>query len=236
MIGSKATLLGGQTNRSLADWVLASALPGQYIKETEKARKYKSDFEKEISALSLDYAKLIAQKEKLEAQLLALITENEACRAAAADGKRQTGRNKELTEEAVNRYNSWNDLEMASRMDKAKLLQRIETCFQEKKELAEIQTKIKWEKDNLLKSLKKSTMQLEVLTESVKNIQTVYDKVRARYAVTPKYDTTLGARKDKLTDLVRTLQQDIGEEVSLLFHGRGALNLCYCLDKLDMNI
>ncbi|KAL7061677.1 hypothetical protein AAHC03_01606 [Spirometra sp. Aus1] len=47
---------------------------------------------------------------------------------------------------------------------------------------------------------------------TIKNIQTIYDKVRARYAVTPKYDTTLGARKDKLTDLVRTLQQDISEE------------------------
>ncbi len=44
----------------------------------------------------------------------------------------------------------------------------METCAQEKKEYAQEQTKLKWEKDNALKQLKKSQLQLEVLTESAR--------------------------------------------------------------------
>ncbi len=43
-----------------------------------------------------------------------------------------------------------------------------------------------------------------------------YEKVRARFAVTPKYDNTLLNRKNKLTELVRVLHQDINEEVRVV--------------------
>ncbi|KAM7540688.1 hypothetical protein Aperf_G00000025571 [Anoplocephala perfoliata] len=162
-------------NRVKAENVLASALPGQYIKETEKARKYKSDFEKNIKNLNTQHAVLVEQKEKLENELQLVFSSVENCKAA-------------------------------------KLTQRYDSFVSGKKECQQEQAKLKWEKENCMKQMKKSQLQLEMIVESVKSVAALFEKARARLAITPKYDNTLLKRKERLSQLVRNLHGDTAEE------------------------
>ncbi|EUB59779.1 Coiled-coil domain-containing protein [Echinococcus granulosus] len=197
-------------NRVKADCVLATALPGQYIKETEKARKYKSDFEKKIKSLDSQHAILVGQKEKLESELQSVTANNENCKIEIERNKERVDLNKEQTEDLIRSCASWQDLEMVSRTEKAKLTQRFETFASEKKECQQEQSKLKWEKDSSVKQMKKAQAQLDICMEF--NTTAVFEKARARLAVTPKYDNTLVKRKEKLNEFLRNLHSDIAEE------------------------
>ncbi|KAL5103539.1 hypothetical protein TcWFU_004809 [Taenia crassiceps] len=132
-------------NRVKADCVLATALPGQYIKETEKARKYKSE--------------IARNKEKVDL-------------------------NKEQTEDLIRSFANWQDLEMVSRTEKYVTNMRLPFLFPPPP---------------------------PSLTHN-DNASAAFEKVRARLAVTPKYDNTLIKRKEKLNTYLQNLQSDIAEE------------------------
>lgn len=57
---------------------------------------------------------------------------------------------------------------MTNHSCRAKLAQRYETFVSEKKETQQEQTKLKYEKDNSVKQLKKSQVQMDIVVESVK--------------------------------------------------------------------
>uniref|UniRef100_A0A5K3FD60 NYD-SP28 domain-containing protein n=1 Tax=Mesocestoides corti TaxID=53468 RepID=A0A5K3FD60_MESCO len=103
------------------------------------------------------------QKDKLEDELQTAITNNENCKNEIARGKQRAAFNKEQTEDRIQSFGNWQNFEMISRTEKAKLLQRLESCSSEKKEFLQEQTKLKWEKDNAMKQLKKCQMQMEIL-------------------------------------------------------------------------
>ncbi|VDO04145.1 unnamed protein product [Rodentolepis nana] len=120
--------------------------------------------------------------------------------------------NKKNLEERTRDLADWQDLEMEVRTEKAKLAQRLDIFVSEKKEGQQEQTKLRWEKDNYLKKLKNSQVQLEAAVDSVKNATAGFEKARARFAVAPKYDKNLLILKEKLGGLIADLHNEIAEE------------------------
>ncbi|VDP76268.1 unnamed protein product [Echinostoma caproni] len=156
-----------------AEWVVACDLPGQYSKEAEKARKYKSD----LAALRLENTD-----------------------------------KKELLEKTIRNHDTWYEMEMMNRTEKARYLQRIHLSEQTKRDLGEEITKLTKERDAFVRHWKKSMVQIEFLNDSVRIAQQLYDKTRARYVVTPKYDGEMAARKRRLARSIQNLQQDLDDE------------------------
>ncbi|KAM3178049.1 hypothetical protein ACTXT7_003360 [Hymenolepis weldensis] len=215
-----------------AENVLASALPGQYMKETEKARKYKSDFEKKIKSLDTQQAQLVDQKKKKEEELRLVLSNNESIKNELAKKEDIIKENREKVEDRLQDLANLQDLEMTARTEKAKLVQKFDFFVSEKKELQQEQTKLKWERDNYLKQLKNSQVLLETAVDSVKNAKAGFEKARARFAVAPKYDENLQIRKEKLT--VRN--DDLHDRISEEEEGGGRAHLCgACDDQTDVD-
>ncbi|VDL11691.1 unnamed protein product [Hymenolepis diminuta] len=230
---SEHTDLENRLNRIKAENVLASALPGQYMKETEKARKYKSDFEKKIKGLDAQQAQLADQRKKKEEELRSVLSNNESIKNEIAKKEEMIKENKEKVEDRLQDLANLQDLEMTARTEKlvfsfvpfrAKLVQKFDFFVSEKKELQQEQTKLKWERDNYLKQLKNSQVLLETAVDSVKNATAGFEKAKARFAVAPKYDENLLIRKEKLTVLNNDLHDRIAEEEQRIEDGQGHIN------------
>ncbi|VDQ02488.1 unnamed protein product [Trichobilharzia regenti] len=158
-----------------AEWVVATDLPGQYSKETEKARKYKSD-------LSIIRQTILDKKQSLE--------------------------------DSNKLYDNWFEMEMMNRTEKARLLQRALLAEQNKKDLIEDINKVTKERDNINKLLRNLITAIEVVKESLKVVQQIHNRTRARFVVSPKYDGELMEKKRRLQIAIQMGQQELQEEVS----------------------
>ncbi|KER27523.1 hypothetical protein T265_05480 [Opisthorchis viverrini] len=167
--------LGQRMNDVKAEWVIATDLPGQYSKEAEKARKYKSNAEKELQNLQQEFTELSETLSNLELQL--------------------------------------NDLEAEELSNhEARYLQRLHVAEQDRRDIAEETTKLARERDAYIRHCKKLQTQVEVLKDNVKLVEQLYDKARARYIVTPRYDGEMLQRKRRLARAIGHLQQELEDE------------------------
>ncbi|KAF5400166.1 Coiled-coil domain-containing protein [Paragonimus heterotremus] len=109
-------------------------------------------------------------------------------------------------------HESWYEMEMMNRTEKARYLQRIHIAEQDKKDSSEELAKLTRERDTHMRHCKKVQTQIEMLNDSVRIVRLLHDKARARYIVTPRYDGEMLARKRRLARAIEHLQQDLEDE------------------------
>ncbi|KAF8561283.1 Coiled-coil domain-containing protein [Paragonimus westermani] len=107
---------------------------------------------------------------------------------------------------------SWYEMEMVNRTEKARFLQRMNIAEQDKKNGSEELAKLTRERDVYMRHCKKVQTQIEMLNDSVRVVRLLHDKARARYIVTPRYDGEMLARKRRLARTIEHLKQDLEDE------------------------
>ncbi|OON13458.1 hypothetical protein X801_10768, partial [Opisthorchis viverrini] len=195
-----------------AEWVIATDLPGQYSKEAEKARKYKSNAEKELQNLQQEFTELSETLSNLELQLNDLEAEELSNHEELKTLRIANINQKEVLDKTVKLHDSWYEMEMMNRTEKARYLQRLHVAEQDRRDIAEETTKLARERDAYIRHCKKLQTQVEVLKDNVKLVEQLYDKARARYIVTPRYDGEMLQRKRRLARAIGHLQQELEDE------------------------
>ncbi|TGZ70697.1 hypothetical protein CRM22_003056 [Opisthorchis felineus] len=204
--------LGQRMSDVKAEWVIATDLPGQYSKEAEKARKYKSNAEKELQNLQQEFTELSETLSNLELQLNDLEAEELSNHEELKTLRVANINQKEMLDKTVKLHDSWYEMEMMNRTEKARYLQRLHVAEQDRRDIAEETTKLARERDAYIRHCKKLQTQVEVLKDNVKLVQQLYDKARARYTVTPRYDGEMLQRKRRLARAIGHLQQELADE------------------------
>ncbi|KAG5452545.1 Coiled-coil domain-containing protein 146, partial [Clonorchis sinensis] len=204
--------LGQRMNEVKAEWVIATDLPGQYSKEAEKARKYKSNAEKELQNLQQEFTELSETLSNLELQLNDLEAEELSNHEELKTLRVANINQKEMLDKTVKLHDSWYEMEMMNRTEKARYLQRLHVAEQDRRDIAEETTKLARERDAYIRHYKKLQTLVEVLRDNVKVVQQLYDKARARYIVTPRYDGEMLQRKRRLNRAIGHLQQELEDE------------------------
>ncbi|CAH8548985.1 unnamed protein product [Dicrocoelium dendriticum] len=195
-----------------AEWVIATDLPGQYSKEAEKARKYRSNAEKELQNLQQEYTELSQTQSMLETRVRDTDAQERSDREQLEATRLANVDKKQLLDKTTKLNDSWYEMEMMNRTEKARYLQRIHIAEQTRKDLSEELAKLTRERDARVRQWKKVHTQLELIQDSVRITQQLHDKARARYTVTPRYDGEMLARRRRLARAIDRLQQDLDEE------------------------
>ncbi|CAL8070194.1 unnamed protein product [Calicophoron daubneyi] len=211
-VQQEASELSRKLSDVKAEWVLATDLPSQYSKEVEKARKYKSNAEKELQNKQQEYAEMSEMRDKLELHFKQAEADETAARTELSAIRLSNVDQKQALEKTLRLFDSWTEMEMMNRTEKARLILRLHMSEQEKKDLLEEQSKIIKEKESYIRNWKKALVQIEFLTESLKLVTQIHDKARARYVVTPRYDGEMLARKRRLARSIQHLQQCLDDE------------------------
>ncbi|CAH8564592.1 unnamed protein product [Heterobilharzia americana] len=227
-----------QLNDVKAKWVISTDLPGQYSKETEKARKYKLNAEKELQTLKDEYTELQLTQANFEQMLKQAEVDKENLSEELSTVHQTILDRKKSIEDSTKLFENWFEMEMMNRTEKAQLLQRALLADQSKKELLEEIGKTTKERDSVNKLLRNLTTSTEVVQESLKLVKQIHNRTRARYFVTPKYDGGLMTKKRNLEVAIQLVQNDLQEEHQRVVSEHAKTSECvthnqHCLEVLE---
>ncbi|KAA3680980.1 uncharacterized protein DEA37_0006595, partial [Paragonimus westermani] len=114
---SELANLNNKMNDVKAEWVIAADLPGQYSKEAEKARKYKSNAEKDLQNLQQEFAELSGTLTKLEMRVQEVEAEERTNREELQAKRLTIVDKKQLLDKTVKMQESWYEMEMINRTE-----------------------------------------------------------------------------------------------------------------------
>nr|CAH8854788.1 unnamed protein product [Trichobilharzia regenti] len=214
-----------------AEWVVATDLPGQYSKETEKARKYKSNAEKDLQLRREEHISLQNTRADYEELLRKAEMTRERLREDLSIIRQTILDKKQSLEDSNKLYDNWFEMEMMNRTEKARLLQRALLAEQNKKDLIEDINKVTKERDNINKLLRNLITAIEVVKESLKVVQQIHNRTRARFVVSPKYDGELMEKKRRLQIAIQMGQQELQEEYQRAENEQAKTSQCVMLNE-----